>query len=83
MPLRLWLKDSERRPDPAPVQTDDRAPMLLGTVGWLAALITLLFFAGPMIEGGNRWWLLTCAIGVALGLAGLVYAHLKRRRARR
>ena len=21
--MRLWLKDSERRPDPAPVKTDD------------------------------------------------------------
>ena len=28
--MRLWLKDSERRPDPAPVETDDRKAMLVG-----------------------------------------------------
>jgi len=36
--MRLWLKDSERRPDPAPIKTDDRKVVLIGLVLWLVAL---------------------------------------------
>jgi hypothetical protein len=73
--MRLWLKDSERRPDPAPVKTDDRKAILTGIVLWLVALAVLLVFLAPLLEAGNRWLLWTCAIGIALGLAGLLYTH--------
>ena len=39
--MRLWLKDSERRPDPEPVKTDDRKAMLVGIALWLVALAGL------------------------------------------
>ena len=77
--MRLWLKDSERRPDPTIVKTDDRKAMLVGTAGWLVALVVLLFFLGPLIASDNRWWLLTCAIGIGLGLLGLIHAHRRHR----
>ncbi|MEO7123867.1 MAG: DUF2530 domain-containing protein [Lacisediminihabitans sp.] len=78
--MRLWLKDSERRPDPAPVKTDDRKAMLVGSGLWLVALGVLLVFARPITESGNQWMLWACVVGLALGLAGLLYTHRRYRR---
>lgn len=73
--VRLWLKDSERRPDPEPVKTDDRKPMLIGIVAWLVALAVMLVFIGPLTEAGNAWWLWTCVFGIALGIIGILYTN--------
>ena len=71
--MRLWLKDSERRPDPAPVKTDDRKAVLVGLTLWLLALVGLLFFLTPLLNTGNGWWLWTCVIGFGVGFIGLIY----------
>lgn len=71
----MWLKDSERRPDPAPVKTDDRKAMLVGIALWLVALVGLLLFIRPLLDSGNAWWLWTCVVGIALGLFGIIYTH--------
>ena len=76
--MRLWLKDSERRPDPAPMRTDDRKAVLVGTAAWLVALLGLLLFGGFLVDAGQRWWLVTCTIGVGLGVLGLVYTQRRR-----
>lgn len=73
--MRLWLKDSERRPDPTPVKTDDRKAILVGMTLWLVALVALLIFAAPLNEAGFGWWLYACAIGLGLGLIGLIYTN--------
>ncbi|MCC6376467.1 MAG: DUF2530 domain-containing protein [Microbacteriaceae bacterium] len=73
--MRLWLKDSERRPDPEPVKTDDRKAMLVGLVLWLLALVGLLLFLSPLLESHLQWWLWTCVVGLALGFIGLVFTH--------
>ena len=73
--MRLWLKDSERRPDPTPVKTDDRKAILTGLALWVVGLIVLLIFITPLTKAGNTWWLVACAIGIALGLIGLVYTN--------
>lgn len=73
--MRIWLNDADRRPDPAPVNTDDRKAVLVGTGAWLVALLVLV----PTAEADNRWWILTCAIGVGLGLLGLIYTHHRQR----
>jgi len=76
--MRLWLKDSERRPDPEPAKTDDRKAMLVGLALWLVGLVVLLLFLGPLVAAGLTGWLWTCVIGLALGLLGLIVTHRQR-----
>ncbi|MBN9140934.1 MAG: DUF2530 domain-containing protein [Micrococcales bacterium] len=79
--MRFWLKDSERRPDPEPVPTDDRAAILAGLVLWVLVFAALLVFVGPLVEAGRVWWLWTCLVGIGIGLVALVYVHRFRRKA--
>jgi fatty acid desaturase len=76
--MRLWLKDSERRPDPAPVKTDDRKAVLVGLVLWLIALGALLLFLAPLLADGRQWWLWTAVVGLGVGLILLVVTHRRR-----
>ncbi|QYH35550.1 DUF2530 domain-containing protein [Salinibacterium sp. M195] len=73
--MRIWLKDSERRPDPQPVETDDRKAMLVGIALWAVGLVILLFFIEPLTAAGNQWWLWAAAAGLVLGAIGLIYTH--------
>jgi peptidoglycan/LPS O-acetylase OafA/YrhL len=77
--VRLWLKDSERRPDPPVVHTDDRKPMLVGIIAWAVALGALLLFFGPVVGAGYYWWIPTCVVGIVFGLVGLVYLQRRGR----
>lgn len=77
--MRLWLKDSERKPDPQPVVTDDRKAMLVGIVLWLVALVVLLVLVRPIIESGLTWLLWTCVAGIAIGLAGILYTNWRQK----
>jgi len=76
--MRLYVKDSERRPDPAPVTTDDRKVVLVGLVLWLVALGVLLVFLTPLQESGRVGWLWTVLIGLGLGLVLLIYTQRRR-----
>jgi FtsH-binding integral membrane protein len=76
--VRIWLKDSERRPDPKPVETDDRKAMLVGIGLWVVALAALLLFIEPLNSEGNLWWFWTAVAGLVLGLLGLIYTHARR-----
>jgi len=80
--MRFWLKDEERRPDPAPVVTDDRAAIVAGLVLWVVAFAVLLVFVGPLVDADRVWWLWTCLTGIGVGLVALVYLHRLRRRNR-
>jgi hypothetical protein len=71
--MRLWLKDSERRPDPAPVATDDRTAVLAGLALWLVGTVVVL------IVVPEPWLIATCAVGIVLGLIGLLYTRRRRR----
>ena len=73
--MRLWVKDSERRPDPAPVKTDDRKAVLAGLAAWVIALGGLLLFLPAVLAAGAAWWLWTVLVGLGLGLLLLVYVH--------
>lgn len=78
--MRLWLKDSERRPDPTPVATDDRKVVLVGLILWVLTLVGLLIFLEPLLAGGHGFWLWTVVVGITLGIAGLVYTSIRQTR---
>jgi Protein of unknown function (DUF2530) len=72
----------ERRPTPPPREADDRQVTATITTGWAIALVVLLVLRSEL-PADVRWWLWTCAIGVLMGLFGLWYVPLlKRKRAR-
>ncbi|BDZ44810.1 DUF2530 domain-containing protein [Naasia aerilata] len=73
--MRFYLKDSERRPDPAPVKTDDRAAVLVGLLLWVIALAVALITGGP---AGVPLW--SSVAGLGLGVALLIYVEQRRRR---
>ncbi|MCU1438846.1 MAG: hypothetical protein JWP66_1933 [Naasia sp.] len=78
--MRLYLKDSERRPDPEPVRTDDRKAILTGLVLWVLALVAVLLatsLGGGRLDDTPVW---ACTGGIAVGLVLLVYAERRRRR---
>jgi hypothetical protein len=72
--VKLWLRDSERRPDPVAVKTDDRKAVLVGLALWVVGLVVLLVVR-PQPE-----LVYTCATGIVLGLIGLIYTHARRDR---
>ena len=76
------MKDSGRRDPPPPLEANDRLVTLTGTAGWALALIVLLIIRGKL-PAADRWWIWTCATGLAMGLVALWYVpRFKRARAR-
>lgn len=78
--MRLWLSESERRPDPAPARTDARTALAVGTVVWLVALIVALVLQARLDELGLGWFTATSIAGVVAGLLGLAVVLVVRRR---
>lgn len=77
--MRLWLKDSERRPDPLPARTDARQAFLAGTVLWVLGLGAALIWRDQITTAGLGWWVWCAVIGVGLGLFGLLWVQVRRR----
>jgi len=75
--VRLWLKDSERRPDPEPAKADAHTPILIGAFAWLAAAGLALVSQGELAARGLGWWLWCAVAGVGLGIAGLAWLRLR------
>jgi Protein of unknown function (DUF2530) len=74
---------STRRPAPPPLEANDPRVTIVGTVAWAIALAVLLVLR-KQIPASDRWWIWTCAVGVAMGLFALWYVpRFKRARARK
>lgn len=73
--MRLYLRPSERRPDPEPLKTDDRKAVLVGTVVWVMMLAAAVLARDELLRSGRGWWIWTCAAGAVLGFLGLGYLH--------
>ena len=74
---------SSRRPAPPPLEANDRRVTIVGTVAWAIALAVTLALREQM-PASDRWWIWTCAVGVAMGLFALWYVpYFKRARARK
>ena len=67
-----------RRPDPAPLETDDVRVVAIGTALWAVAFFVLLAVRARLAAHHTSWWLATCAVGVILGLAGVRYCQRRR-----
>jgi hypothetical protein len=70
------------RPAPPPLEANDQVVAGVITAGWGVALVVLLVLR-DQLPAGERWWIWTCAAGLAMGLFGLWYVpRVKRARAR-
>ena len=75
------MKESRPEPPP-PLEANDQLVTVTGTAGWAVALIVLLIIRDSL-PADDRWWIWTCAAGVAMGLFALWYVpRFKRARAR-
>ena len=75
-------RGKETRPAPPPLEANDQLVTVTGTAGWALALIVLLIIRGKL-PAADRWWIWTCATGLAMGLFALWYVpRFKRARAR-
>ncbi|WP_138315731.1 DUF2530 domain-containing protein [Rhodoluna limnophila] len=66
--MRFYVKDTERKPDPAPVKTNARLVIAVGVVLWAVALVLGLIFSATLASAQKSWWLSTCLFGIALGV---------------
>ncbi|WP_368086583.1 DUF2530 domain-containing protein [Leifsonia sp. CL154] len=78
--MRLWLRDAERRPDPVPVKTDDRRAVVVGLALWLFALVVVVIVGIPLGVSDRGTWVGTIVVGLVLGVLGLGYLTVTRRR---
>jgi hypothetical protein len=70
--MKLYLKDSERKPDPAPIETNLRLVVVIGIALW--AITLAVFVVAPATVPASRpWWPFTCIVGILLG----IYAFFK------
>lgn len=75
------MPKAPRRPDPEPLQTDDRPVVLIGMGLWVVAFVVLaVFFRDELRRHDATWWLWACVVGVGLGLYGLRVAARRRPR---
>ena len=79
--MRLYQRSADRRPDPPPLETDDRTTVLVGTVLWAVLALVGLVLHGRLADEGRGWWVWTAVAGALLGLVGLRY--VSRRSGRR
>ena len=72
----------ERRPGPPPREARDFQVTASITFGWAVALVVLICLREDL-PADQRWWIWTCVAGIGMGVFGLWYVPLlKRRRAR-
>jgi len=63
-----------KRPDPAPLETNDVAIVAALTGLWLVALVVLLVLKATGSDI-HTWWLVMCAEGAGLGLIGVRFCR--------
>ena len=68
--MRWIAKDSERKPDPAPINGTVRIAVLVGMIGFALALIASIVFYHQITSPNKVWYPYTCLVGLVLGVLG-------------
>lgn len=77
--MRLYVPHAERRPQPEPAATNDTLAFAVGLGGWLIGLaIVIGMLTAPTSFDPDRV-LTTIAVGLTLGVMGLVVSRRRRR----
>lgn len=66
--MRLYVKDSERKPDPGPADVNAGRAIIVGSVLWALALVGVLAFTPAQLAANKTWYAFTCLAGIALGV---------------
>lgn len=69
---------SPLREAPEPLEADDVATIMVGTIIWFVLFVVQLPFYGWYSDHGHTWFIWTCAAGGGLGLIGLKYVRARR-----
>lgn len=78
--MRLWVPHDERRAQPEPLATNDRAAYLAGIGLWLVVAIGVGITAAVGMLTEPTFAFATIGIGIALGVLGLIVVSRPRRR---
>ena len=70
--MPLFLNTEDRKPAPEAPKVNTRLAIIFGLVGWVIALLFLLF-QPTQTASQETWWPLTCIIGIGLGLVALFF----------
>jgi hypothetical protein len=65
-----------------PVDVDGVRAVVVGTIGWLIALLLVLWRHEELVAQGRQWWLTTTLLGLALAIPGMAYCLRRRTRLR-
>ena len=66
--MRWIVKDSERKPDPAPITGTVRIAVLIGLIGFAVGLLLSVVFYEQITNPNKVWYPYTCMVGLVLGV---------------
>jgi RsiW-degrading membrane proteinase PrsW (M82 family) len=74
------MPDSPRRPDPEPLEVNEKRIVLVGLALWAVAFVVLaVFFRDDLRRHDATWWLWACLVGIVLGLYALRFVSRRQR----
>jgi uncharacterized protein DUF2530 len=74
------MPDQPRRPDPEPLQVNEKRIVLVGLGLWALAFVVLaVFFRADLRRHHAMWWLWACVVGIVLGLYALRFVSRRNR----
>jgi hypothetical protein len=66
--MRWIAKDSERKPDPAPINGTVRIAIVIGMIGFTLAFVVSVVFYDQITSPNKVWYPYTCVVGLVLGV---------------
>lgn len=77
--MRLYVPHDERRPQAEPAATNDTLAFAIGLGGWAIGLAIVLGMLSAPVTFDPARVLTTIAVGLLLGIAGLLVSRFRRR----